>query len=161
SVQNLAWGVLQPVVGALAVRFGFRPILLAGALAYACGLGLLASAQGVVGVVISAGVIIGAALACCASAMAQATASRAAPPAQRSVILGIVTALGSLGALVAAPLAQTVTSALGWRFGILALLALALLVLPAAWLAGGADRIPVARASGSDIGDDVTVRAAL
>lgn len=30
AVQNLAWGFLQPVTGALAVRIGFRPILLVG-----------------------------------------------------------------------------------------------------------------------------------
>ena len=30
SVQNLAWGFLQPVAGALAVRVGFRPVMLGG-----------------------------------------------------------------------------------------------------------------------------------
>jgi MFS family permease len=32
SVQNLAWGFLQPVAGALAVRVGFRPVMLVGSL---------------------------------------------------------------------------------------------------------------------------------
>ena len=30
AVQNLAWGFLQPVAGALAVRFGFRAVMLGG-----------------------------------------------------------------------------------------------------------------------------------
>ena len=42
SVQNLAWGFLQPVAGALAVRLGFRPVMLAGSVLYAMGLLLFA-----------------------------------------------------------------------------------------------------------------------
>ena len=48
AVQNLAWGFLQPVAGALTVRFGFRPIMLAGALMYIVGLALMATAQGMI-----------------------------------------------------------------------------------------------------------------
>src|SRR6266496_5742113 len=50
AVQNLAWGFLQPVAGALAVRIGFRPVMLAGAAFYVAGRLLLANAHGVVGV---------------------------------------------------------------------------------------------------------------
>src|SRR5947207_3121407 len=55
SLQNLAWGFLQPIAGALAVRFGFRPIMLTGAVLYAAGLILLASAHGLVEIVLGAG----------------------------------------------------------------------------------------------------------
>ena len=79
SIQNLTWGFLQPIAGALVVRHGFRPILLGGTLLYLAGLAAFAAAQGMVGVVIGAGVLIGIALACTASAMAQAAASRAVP----------------------------------------------------------------------------------
>src|SRR6478672_9431577 len=34
AVQNLAWGVLQPLAGALTVRFGFRTIMMVGAILY-------------------------------------------------------------------------------------------------------------------------------
>ena len=34
SVQNLAWGFLQPVAGALATRWGFRPVMLGGSVLY-------------------------------------------------------------------------------------------------------------------------------
>jgi sugar phosphate permease len=30
SLQNLAWGFLQPVAGGLAPRWGFRPVMMAG-----------------------------------------------------------------------------------------------------------------------------------
>ena len=30
AVQNLAWGFLQPLAGAMTVRYGFRPIMMVG-----------------------------------------------------------------------------------------------------------------------------------
>ena len=54
SVQNLAWGFLQPVAGAWAARLGFRPVMLAGSVLYAAGLLLFANAQGFLGVLLGA-----------------------------------------------------------------------------------------------------------
>ena len=79
SIQNLVWGFLQPIAGGLVVRLGFRPILMGGAVLYLAGLASLAAAHGMLGIVLGAGLLIGASLACTASAMAQAAASRAVP----------------------------------------------------------------------------------
>src|SRR5690242_15820256 len=57
AVQNLAWGFLQPVAGALTVRYGFRTIMMVGSLLYIAGLVLLTSAQGLVGVMLASGVL--------------------------------------------------------------------------------------------------------
>ena len=43
AVQNLAWGFLQPLAGALTVRHGFRAIMMVGALLYIAGLVLMIS----------------------------------------------------------------------------------------------------------------------
>jgi predicted MFS family arabinose efflux permease len=140
SVQNLAWGFLQPLAGALAVRLGFRPVMLAGSVLYAVGLLLFATAQGLLGMMLGAGVVIGVALACTASAIALAVGSRAVPARSRSMVLGAITASGSLGALLSAPLGQMLITDFGWRAGVLGFLVLALGMLPAAWIAGRIDR---------------------
>lgn len=143
AVQNLAWGLLQPVAGAWATRLGMRRLMVGGALLYALGLVLLANAGGLLGVVLGAGVFIGAALACNGSALALTAASRPVPLALRSTVLGIVSAAGSVGAMVAAPLGQGLAMAFGWRAGVWGFAALALLMVPAAWLAGRVDRLPL------------------
>lgn len=141
SVQNLAWGFLQPIAGALAVRLGFRPIMVGGAVLYVAGLGLFASADGLTGVMLGGGVLIGMALACTASSISLAVGARAVPAKSRSFVLGAITATGSLGALLSAPLGQTLTTELGWRAGLLGFLALIVFMLPAAWIAGRVDRL--------------------
>ena len=118
AVQNLAWGFLQPVSGALTDRYGFRPIMLVGAVLYIAGLALLGSAHGLTSIVIGAGVLIGVSLSCTAAAIANSVASRAVSNALRSTVLGIVSAAGSLGAMIAAPIGQVLSQDFGWRTGI-------------------------------------------
>ncbi|ANY16129.1 MFS transporter [Bordetella pseudohinzii] len=142
STQNLVWGVLQPFAGALVVRWGFRPLMVGGALLYILGMVLLSTAQGMLGVLLGAGFAVGAALAATGSAVAMAASVRPVPPAMRSLVLGIVSAAGSLGAMLAAPLGQAVTQAWDWRMGALSFIVLALFMLPAAWHAGHVDHLP-------------------
>jgi len=160
SIQNLAWGFLQPVAGLLAARLGFRPVMLAGTVLYLAGLAVFAAAQGLLGVMLGAGALIGVALACTASAIALAVGSRAVPACSRSLILGAITATGSLGALLSAPLGQVLIVELGWRAGVVGFLVLALGMLPAAWLAGRVDRLPLPTVGGVAQGD-VSPRTAL
>ena len=162
AVQNLAWGALQPVAGALAVRVGFRVIMVGGAALYLAGLVVLCAAHGLFGVVLGAGVLIGVALACTASGIALAVASRAVSAATRSTVLGAVTAAGSLGALLSAPIGQILTSDFGWRAGIMGFAILALGMLPAAWFAGRVDAIALPQASDkTEAAVGAAIRAAL
>ena len=163
SVQNLAWGALQPFAGALVVRVGFRPVMVAAAALYCAGLLLLSLAHGLFGVMISAGVLIGVALAGTASAIAFAVAARSVGRETRSLGLGIVTGVGSLGALLTAPIGQALSVAFGWRAGILGFLTLALAMLPAAWFAGNVDKIalPAAGATRSEASAGAALALAL
>ena len=143
AMQNLVWGVLQPVAGAWAVRWGFRPLMLGGSLLYLIGLALLASAHGVVMVLLGAGLAIGASMAFTGPALAMAASSRPVSVALRSAVLGAVSAAGSLGALLSAPIGQALNQAYGWRVGLWGFVAIALVMLPAAWYAGKVDKVPL------------------
>ncbi len=161
ALQNLAWGIAQPFAGAIASRFGFRPTMMVGGATYAAGLMLLAHADGVLAIMLGAGLLIGLALAATASGMAMAVASRPVPNAARSSVLGIVSAIGSTGPLMAAPVAQGLMDAFDWRAGVLGLFCLALCLLPAAWIAGRVDRVPVAPTKTGDTSALVAARAAM
>src|SRR5258705_12100617 len=93
--------------------------MLVGALLYIAGLVLMASAQGFLRVMIGGGVLIGISLACTAAAIAMSVAARAVPATVRSTVLGIVSAAGSLGALLSAPLGQLLNEGYGWRIGLI------------------------------------------
>jgi predicted MFS family arabinose efflux permease len=160
AVQNLAWGFLQPLAGALTVRFGFRAIMMVGALLYIAGLALMAGAHGFVGIMIGAGALIGASLACTAAAIAMSVAARAVPAAVRSTVLGIVSAAGSLGALLSAPIGQLLSEGYGWRTGLVGFVVLSLALLPAAWFAGKVDQIPLPPRASDQIADTSAAVAA-
>ena len=153
AVQNLAWGFLQPLTGALTVRYGFRSIMVIGSLFYIAGLTLMASAHGFLSVMIGGGVLIGMSLACTAAAIAMSVAARAVPATVRSTVMGLVSGAGSLGALLSAPLGQILNEGYGWRVGLAGFVVLALAMIPAAWFAGGVDRIPLPKPASDDIGN--------
>jgi predicted MFS family arabinose efflux permease len=153
AIQNLAWGFLQPLAGALTVRYGFRSIMVIGSLFYLAGLVLMASAHGFLAVMIGGGLLIGTSLACTAAAIAMSVAARAVPETVRSTVLGLVSGAGSLGALLSAPLGQILNEGYGWRMGLAGFVVLALAMIPAAWFAGRVDRVPLPKASPEDIGN--------
>ncbi|MBX3622633.1 MAG: MFS transporter [Rhizobacter sp.] len=150
AIQNLSWGFLQPWAGAVAVKLGFRRLMVAGSLIYVLGLMLLVTAHGFVSVLLGAGVAIGASMALTGPAFAMAVASRAVSAAVRSSVLGLVSAAGSLGALMAAPLGQALAQSHGWRVGLYGFIVLSLVILPAAWFAGRADSVPMPPSPGGD-----------
>lgn len=141
AIQNLIWGVVQPVAGALTARFGYRAVMATGAITYSAGALLLAMAQGRLAVAVGAGALIGIALACTASGIAMAAGGRLVSSAHRSMTLGLLSAAGSVGPLLTAPVLQWMITDFGWRLGAISLLGLTLLMVPAAWIAGRVDRV--------------------
>jgi MFS family permease len=59
ALQNLLWGIMQPVSGMIADRYGAGRVLVAGAVLYVAGLVLMALSQTGLGLALSAGVLIG------------------------------------------------------------------------------------------------------
>jgi len=141
AVQNIVWGLSQAVVGSIADRFGLRITMMAGAAVYVVGLGILAAAHGATELIVSGG-LIGIALSCTATSLAMSACVRAVSEQRRSMTLGIVSAAGSVGTLVVPLVTQAMLKHEPWQVGMLFFVVLAVAMLPAAFLAGGADRIP-------------------
>lgn len=153
AIQNLVWGLGQPVAGALADRFGSGRVLVIGSGIYAGGMVLMANSTTAVGLYVSGGFIVGLGLAAASFSVVLAAVGRIAPPERRSMALGIVTAMGSVGHFVLVPVAQAWISDLGWQtamviLGVIAL-SIVLAVRPvrgsAAEVSGEAeaDRVPL------------------
>src|SRR5579863_772652 len=140
AVQNIVWGLSQALVGAIADRFGLRITMMAGAAIYVGGLGIMAAAQGALALIVSGG-LIGVALSCTATSLAMTACVRAVSEAQRSKMLGVVSAAGSLGTLVVPLATQALLAHEPWQIGVLLFLLMAVAMVPAAFWAGGADKI--------------------
>jgi MFS family permease len=141
AVQNIVWGLSQALVGGIADRLGLRITMMAGAAIYVIGLSIMAAAQGALALIIAGG-LIGVALSCTATSLAMAACVRAVSEERRSMTLGLVSAAGSLGTMVVPFATQAVLAREPWQIGALFFVLLAIAMLPAAFLAGGADRFP-------------------
>jgi predicted MFS family arabinose efflux permease len=142
AIQNVVWGLSQALVGALADRFGLRITMTVGAAIYVVGLGIMAGAQGALDLIVS-GALTGVALSCTATSLALTASVRAVSAERRSMVLGLVSAAGSLGTLVGPLATQALLERAPWQTAVLFFVLMAVAMLPAAYWAGGADRIAV------------------
>lgn len=134
AMQNIVWGLSQPVVGAIADRHGPRAVLIGTALIYASGLLLMAFAKDIPGGLHIAGVLVGIGTAGTGFGVLIGAVSRATPQEQRSRTVGIVAAVGSLGTMAIAPIGQGLIDGFGWKVAMVAFAviaaSMALLSLP-------------------------------
>src|SRR3989440_5932570 len=141
AMQNIVWGLSQAPVGAFTDRFGLRATMIVGAAIYVVGLAIMAMAGGTTALLVS-GAFIGIALSCTASSLAMTATARAVSEERRSKTLGLVSAAGSLGTLLVPLATQAILAHEAWQLGVLFFLAMALVMLPAGFWAGGADLLP-------------------
>ncbi|WP_417740996.1 MFS transporter [Salipiger sp.] len=129
ALQNLFWGIGQPLFGAMAERLGDRKAIVIGAIVYAVGLVLSAGANTPLGMQ-SAEVLVGFGIAGTGFGVILAVVGRASSDDNRSMSLAITTAAGSAGQVIGAPLAEALLGVYTWQtvFLIFAALILAMLL---------------------------------
>jgi len=125
ALQNIVWGLSQPVVGALADRYGARPVVFATALTYAAGLGLMIVSRGALGLDLG-GLLCGIGIAGTGFGVLIGVVARATPPEKRIQRVGLVAAVGSLGTVVLAPTGQALIGSHGWQVALAAFAGIAL-----------------------------------
>ncbi|MGZ2255818.1 MFS transporter [Roseobacter sp. A03A-229] len=132
AIQNLAWGIGQPLFGALAEKIGDRKAIILGAIIYALGLVLSAYSVTPIEHQLYAW-LVGFGIAGTGFGVILAVVGRAASDENRSMSLAIVSAAGSGGQIFGPPMAQWMLGFMPWQsiFLIFALsIILVLLLLP-------------------------------
>lgn len=114
AIQNLAWGIGQPIFGALAERFGDRRAIIAGVACYVAGL-VLSSFAVTPGAHQMLEILVGFGIAGMGFGVILAVVGRAASDENRSMALGIATAAGSAGQVVGPPLAAGLLVLFPWQ----------------------------------------------
>ena len=114
AIQNLAWGIGQPIFGAIAERFGDRKAIVAGVLCYAAGL-VLSSFAVTPGAHQLLEVLVGFGIAGMGFGVILAVVGRASSDENRSMSLGIATAAGSAGQVFGAPAAEWLLGFYAWQ----------------------------------------------
>lgn len=130
AVQNLLWGLGQPLAGAVADRFGVLRVMCVGALLYAGGLVLMRYAATPLSLDIGAGVLIGFGLSGCSFNLVLSAFSKLLPPERRGLALGAGTAAGSLGQFLFAPFGVALIGQVGWQSALMVFATLMLLIIP-------------------------------
>jgi MFS family permease len=114
AIQNLAWGIGQPLFGAMAEKIGDRKAIILGAVIYALGLVLSAGAETSLGHQTYAW-LVGFGIAGTGFGVILAVVARAASDDNRSMALAIITAAGSGGQIFGAPVAEYLLGIMSWQ----------------------------------------------
>ena len=113
AIQNLAWGIGQPIFGALAEKFGDKRAIIAGALIYSAGLVLSSMAMTPEAHQLVS-ILVGFGIAGTGFGVVLAVVGRASSDENRSMALAIATASGSAGQIFGPPTAEYLLSIMGW-----------------------------------------------
>jgi predicted MFS family arabinose efflux permease len=132
AIQNLLWGLSQPVAGAVSDRYGTARTLACGGVLYAVAMVLMSTADSAGMVILSGGFIGGIAIGAASFAVVLSAVGKMAPPEKRSLMLGVVSAVGSLGQFVLIPATRMLLNNGSWERTTLILGIVALLVVVAA-----------------------------
>jgi MFS family permease len=130
ALQNLLWGLGQPISGGLSDKYGATKVLSVGAVLYAAGLILTAHATSPWMINVSTGVLIGFALSACSFNLVIGAFGRLLPPEWRMFGFGAGTAAGSFGQLLFSPMAVLLIDQIGWQSTMVTFGCIVVLILP-------------------------------
>jgi len=118
ALQNLFWGLSQPLAGAIADKYGTAKVIIVGTILYALGLYITATADGFLDLHLGAGILIGMGIAGTGLGVVLPAMARMVRPEKRAMALGIGTAAGSAGQFLFIPVAREFLVAYGWQMAL-------------------------------------------
>jgi predicted MFS family arabinose efflux permease len=157
AIGQLVWGVVQPVFGAVADRWGTGRIIALGAILLAAGSYLTTQVTTEWGLILAAGVLSAAGAGAGSFSILIGASSQRLPAEKRAFASGVINAGGSMGQFVFAPLNQAVMSAYGWMAAMWMMAVIALTTAPMGWFLRSEPR-STASASGAASGEESGMR---
>ena len=134
AIQNLIWGAVQPITGALADRYGAFKIMVAGGILYALGLAGMAISTDVMNFTLAGGLLIGLAQTATTYSVVYGILGRNVSAEKRVWAMGITAAAGSFGQFLMIPAEQGLLSVFGTQNALLLLALMASLMIPTAFM---------------------------
>ncbi len=132
AVAQFAWGAMQPVAGALADRYGPRPVLVGGLVVLAAGSALTPFVHSGLGLIFTLGLLSAIGSGASSFSVLLSAVAQRLPVQARGTASGVINAGGSFGQFVFAPVVQRLIQAFGWVGAMWALAGVALAALPLA-----------------------------
>ena len=134
ALQNLIWGAVQPITGALADRYGALKIMIAGGILYAFGLIGMGLSSEAMNFTIAGGLFIGLAQTATTYSVIYGVLGRNVAPEKRVWAMGITAAAGSFGQFLMIPVEQGLITNFGAQDALLFLALMATLMVPTAYM---------------------------
>ncbi len=157
ALQNLFWGLFQPVAGMISDKYGAVKAVIGGALLYALGLYITSIAGTPMLLHTGAGILLGMGIAGTGFGVVLPAMARLVSPEKRSLALGLGTAAGSAGQFLLIPVAKEFILAYGWEMALIIMAVGALgMILFSPALAG-----TTSEGNAADIASDQTLSEAL
>jgi MFS family permease len=132
ALQQIVWGALGPLAGAIADRYGTGRVVAGCGALYALGLVAMSFAQTPLAMHFAAGLLVGGALSGATFSTVLAVIGRTVAPERRSTALGVATAAGSFGQFALLPVAQLLIGRYDWHVALLVMAGLTALIMPLA-----------------------------
>ena len=130
AIGQFVWGVVQPIAGAIADRYGPGRVLAGGILVFALGSAITPFMSTSAGLIFSLGILVAAGQGASSFSVLIGSAARHLTPEKRGMAAGVINAGGSFGQFVFAPITQGLISALGWMGAMWSMAIIALAALP-------------------------------
>ena len=164
AIGHLVWGLIQPLAGAIADRYGPGRVIAVGALVLASGYAITPFMTSSIGLTITIGILMAAGAGMGSFSVLIGAASRHLAADKRGIASGVINAGASVGQMVFAPITQKLITVVGWGNAMWALALVSLLTLPLARVLRGKPRARAASpASGVPFSkpNDIGLRAAV
>ncbi|MCK2096553.1 MFS transporter [Thauera aromatica] len=146
AVAQFVWGAVQPVAGAVADRYGARPVLVGALLLLALGSAITPFIDSAFGLVLTIGLMTAMGSGAASFSVLIGAAAQRIPLEARGTASGVINAGGSFGQFLFAPILQKLIQSVGWMGAMWAMALMTLAALPLIGRLTRAGAPPVAHA---------------